>query len=69
MRKAFAPSTVLLFHPAGVEKNEIEGLAPYLEPMLSLNGRAAAYFCRNRSCLLPVHSPEELSSLLQENAF
>ena len=67
VRKSFAPNTLLLFHPAGIERLDIEALIPYLENMPSPDSRAAAYLCRNRSCLLPQHTPEGLTALLREH--
>nr|CAD7574854.1 unnamed protein product [Timema californicum] len=35
--------------------------------MKPVNGRAAAYVCRHRSCSLPVNTPQELEALLNEH--
>lgn len=66
VRKSFAPNTLLLFHPAGLERADVEALIPYLENMSPPGSRASAYLCRNRSCLLPQHTPEGLAALLRE---
>nr|CAD7438279.1 unnamed protein product [Timema bartmani] len=35
--------------------------------MKPVNGRAAAYVCRHRTCSLPVNTPQELEALLNEH--
>lgn len=32
----------------------------------SENGKAAAYVCKNKTCNLPVYSPDELTALLDK---
>jgi uncharacterized protein YyaL (SSP411 family) len=66
VRRSFHPHTVLLFHPAGPGKEEIEALAPFIEPMTALPGGAGAYLCRDRSCLPPVTDTAALEALLKE---
>ncbi len=64
LRRRFAPGSVLLFRPAGDEPGEVSRLAPYTEAMREVDGRAAAYVCRDYACERPVTDPAELQSLL-----
>jgi uncharacterized protein YyaL (SSP411 family) len=56
VRGGFWPYTVL----AGGD-----GPVPLLEGRTPVDGRAAAYVCRNFTCRLPVTSAEELTKSLQ----
>jgi uncharacterized protein YyaL (SSP411 family) len=43
---------------------EIVWLAPFTQTMQAIDGRAAAYVCRNFSCRRPVTDPKELAAIL-----
>ena len=64
MREHYHPDWLVLFHPAGVERKEIELVAPFVAEMNAPEGQAAAYICRNRSCQAPVNSVNALKELL-----
>ncbi len=67
VRRTFHPNTVLLFNPAGPEREEIAELVPFIEPMTAPRGGATAYLCRGRSCLTPVSDAAALEALLSEH--
>ncbi|WP_461369696.1 thioredoxin domain-containing protein, partial [Candidatus Darwinibacter acetoxidans] len=46
VRRSFHPNIVLLFHPSGLEGEEVAALVPFIEPMTAPRGGAAAYLCR-----------------------
>jgi uncharacterized protein YyaL (SSP411 family) len=64
LQKGFIPDTVVLFRPAEESDRELIKLAPYIEPMVSIEGKATAYICSNHSCERPTTKPDELRSLL-----
>lgn len=66
-RAEFLPSRVLLHRPAG-EQAAIVGVAPWTAGQGPIEGRAAAYVCREWTCDLPVHEPAELSAKLDPQA-
>ena len=57
---------VLLFRPEGETEPEIARIAPFTREMRAIGGQAAAYVCRNFSCLRPVTDPKELAAILAE---
>ena len=65
-RRGFHPNTLLLFHPTGAGARGIEKIAPFTGQMKAAPGEAAAYLCRDRSCLPPVFSAAALEALLKE---
>ena len=66
VRRCRLPHPVLLLRPEGEENPEIAGIAPFTREMRAIDGRAAAYVCRNYSCRQPVTDPRELAALLTE---
>ena len=65
VRRSFHLNIVLLFHPSGLEGEEVAALVPFIEPMTAPRGGAAAYLCRDRSCLAPATSAAALEALLR----
>ncbi|MDH4247352.1 MAG: thioredoxin domain-containing protein [Deltaproteobacteria bacterium] len=64
-RRRFHPARVL----AGGAPEQVAALAgeiPLLRNRSAVGGRPTAYVCRDMSCRLPVHTPEELRALLTE---
>jgi uncharacterized protein YyaL (SSP411 family) len=64
LRAFFAPNTVVLLRPSGKQGRELVKLAPFIKAMQTVDGKATAYVCRNRSCLAPVIDAGELMKLL-----
>ena len=58
----FLPRALVLVHRSGDER--LERLAPLVRGKGPVDGRPAAWVCRDRACLPPVTTPEELASLL-----
>jgi len=64
VRRCRSPRPVLLLRSEGETEPEIVELAPFTREMRTIGGRAAAYVCRNFSCLRPVTDPQELVAIL-----
>ncbi|MCK4960701.1 MAG: thioredoxin domain-containing protein, partial [Planctomycetes bacterium] len=64
IRQMFMPRTVLLMHQQGSAGTEIEQIAPFLKEQKAIDGKAAAYVCRNFVCNKPVTDTGELKKLL-----
>jgi hypothetical protein len=64
VREMFMPRTVLLMHQQGDAGTEIEQVAPFLKEQKAIDGKAAAYVCRNFVCNKPVTDTGELKKLL-----
>jgi uncharacterized protein YyaL (SSP411 family) len=64
LRALFAPNVVVLLRPSGEQGSELIKLAPFTKTMETVDGKATAYVCRNRSCLRPVTDAGELTELL-----
>ena len=60
----YLPSLTLLLRPTGEAAPEIAALAPFTREMGMIDGRAAAYVCRDFSCRQPVTEPQALAALL-----
>ena len=65
-RAEYRPHMALLVIAPGEAGDPIRSLAPFAEGYLPVEGRAAAYVCRNFSCQLPTTDPSELARLLAE---
>ncbi len=61
----FVPSRILLLIDSEETRNALSAGAPAVASMHKLNGRAAAYVCRNFTCQLPVSEAAALAELLQ----
>jgi uncharacterized protein len=59
VRRRFLPNAVLALAAPG-EVDALAGRIPLLEGRQAIGGRATAYVCRDRTCRLPVHTPQEL---------
>jgi uncharacterized protein YyaL (SSP411 family) len=64
VRKAFVPNKVLLLRPTDQKAPAITAIAPYTKELKELDGKAAAYVCRNYTCSLPTTSAEKMLELL-----
>lgn len=63
-RQRYNPDAVFLFRPAGDESLELEAVAPHVRQRLPIQGRGAAYVCRDRACREPVTEPAALEKML-----
>jgi uncharacterized protein YyaL (SSP411 family) len=64
VRARAAPRTELLVVPDDDSGDRIRELAPFTRSYRSIDGRPAAYVCRNHTCQLPTTDPERLAELL-----
>ena len=63
-QRRFNPNKVVLFKPAGDEGRRLSALAPYVEHMKPMDGRAAVYICQNFACQAPTADPADLDAAL-----
>jgi hypothetical protein len=63
--RRFLPRSVTMLRPPG-ERPAILDVAPILEGMVPVEGRAMAYLCEGFSCRAPARSAEELARMLDE---
>jgi hypothetical protein len=68
VRESYLPQAAVLVVPPGKEGASIRRLAPYTEAHQPIDGKAAAYVCRDFACRLPTTDPGKLSELLKEAA-
>jgi uncharacterized protein len=66
LRKHFLPRTQAIVYRAG--DSRLERLAPIVLGKGPVEGAAAAWVCRDQTCLPPVTTPEELATLLTKTA-
>jgi uncharacterized protein YyaL (SSP411 family) len=64
----YLPQSVVLVVPDGDAGTSIRKLAPFAENYASIDGKAAAYVCRNYQCQLPTTDPDKLGELLDSAA-
>jgi len=65
LRACFVPSKVVLLVDSPASRTALAGWIPSIASMAKLEGRAAAYVCRNYTCQLPVFEPGPLAKLIQ----
>jgi uncharacterized protein YyaL (SSP411 family) len=65
VRGGYWPNAVVLLRPEG-EAPGIVALAPFTQPMKSLDGKPAAYVCSGFRCLQPTTDPARIPKLLGE---
>jgi uncharacterized protein YyaL (SSP411 family) len=64
----YLPQAAVLLVPPGPSGATIRKLAPFAESYEPVDGKAAAYVCRDFTCQLPTTDPARLAELLQEAA-
>jgi uncharacterized protein len=62
----YLPEAVVLVVADGKAGEQIRKLAPFTENYASIDGKAAAYVCRDFQCKLPTTDPAKLAELLDE---
>ena len=60
LRSRFVPNAVVLLHPSGREGRDLEKLVPAVRNQVPLEGKAAAYVCRDFACRRPVTDPDRM---------
>ncbi len=66
IRAHYLPNAVILVVPDGTAGEAVRKLAPFTEHHSSIDGKAAAYVCRDFACKLPTTDAAELASMLQK---
>jgi uncharacterized protein YyaL (SSP411 family) len=61
----FSPNRIVLLIDSEATRAALSSAIPSIAGMHKLDGRAAAYVCRDYACQLPVFNPAELGGLLQ----
>jgi hypothetical protein len=64
-RSQFVPNRVLAVVSEGEERENATRLIPLLEGKGASEGKATAYVCENRVCMLPTSDPAEFSRQLR----
>jgi hypothetical protein len=64
-RHAFMPNALLVFHPEGEAGYEIEKLVPFLKEQQPVDGKTAAYICKNYACQAPVTDVQQFIEMLR----
>ncbi len=65
-RRPYLPGAAVLVVPTGEAGDAIRKLVPYSSAYETVDGKAAAYVCRNFQCKLPTTDPVRLEELLEE---
>jgi uncharacterized protein YyaL (SSP411 family) len=60
----FLPNHVLLLRAGDDSARELANLAPFVEPLRSLDGKPTAYVCENYACSQPVTEVDALKGIL-----
>ncbi len=66
VRSSYLPQAVTLLVEPGASGDVTRRIAPFTENHVPIDGKAAAYVCRNYACKMPVTDPVELRRLLEE---
>jgi hypothetical protein len=64
LRSHYLPHLSVICLKPGITRNKAEALTPFVQGMVSRNGRATAYVCSGKSCAAPVTAPEQMLDLL-----
>jgi uncharacterized protein YyaL (SSP411 family) len=67
VRATHRPQAALLLVPSGPDGDLVRELAPFTADHAPIDGRAAAYLCRDFACRMPTTDPEELRQLLDDD--
>ncbi|MGE0443900.1 MAG: thioredoxin domain-containing protein [Vicinamibacterales bacterium] len=62
----YLPNKVVLVADGGRRQSQLEPMAPFIEGMRRLDGRATIYVCENYACRLPTTDPAVAARLLSE---
>jgi len=65
VREPYVPNKVVLLRPTDRQAPPITRLAPFTRYYTAVEGRAAAYVCRNFLCAFPATDPAQVKNLLK----
>jgi uncharacterized protein YyaL (SSP411 family) len=68
VRARYLPDAAVLLVPNGDAGERIRRLAPFTEHHAPVDGKPAAYLCRDFACRLPTTDPQELAAMLDDAA-
>ena len=66
IREMRLPQAAVLVLPSDERGDTVRRLAPFVESHGPVDGRAAAYVCRDFSCRLPTTDPAQLADMLEQ---
>jgi len=66
VRSTYLPQAVTLLVEPGKTGDVVRKIAPFTENHAPVNGKAAAYVCRDYACKMPTTDPAELARMLNE---
>ena len=67
VRANHRPQAALLLIPPWAAGDRVRSLAPFTADHAPIDGRAAAYVCRDFACQMPTTDPQELRRLLEDD--
>ncbi len=65
LKAAYLPNLVKHFRPTDVDSPAIDDVAAFLRSFDAVEGKAAAYVCKDRACKTPILKAEELDEMLE----
>jgi len=65
LRGQFVPNKVVLFRPSDNGAPDIDGISGFTAELVSKDGKATAYVCREQKCELPTTDPAEMLRMLE----
>ena len=66
IRSYFLPNSVIIFHPDGPNRDNIENIAPFVKELEPIDNKTAVYVCKNYTCNLPVTRIKDLKRVLKK---
>jgi uncharacterized protein len=66
IHRHFFPHQVVIFIPGEETRTRFSALAPFVQNMTPIGGKATAYVCRQYACQTPITDPKEMEKTLNE---
>lgn len=67
LKGTYMPAAIVI-PVVAAHRDALAQVLPWTESMIAVEGRAAAYVCRDFTCQMPTTSPDELASQLRDGA-
>ncbi len=61
---SFLPHTVTIFKPLDEPADALERLVPFVQQLDAIEGKPAAYVCRNYTCAMPATDPDRMMEII-----